>query len=151
MILILFSVVSCVKKFNTNKTDKFDDYELVSLADITNNPEFFDNEKIALKGYFSFDFELSIISNNVDMTKNVWIDFAFNKGLVDSNNADLLDGDLRFDYSGKEIWVKGTFVLKDKGHLSLSKGTLTDVTYFEILQTNRIYQVESMVVGNGSN
>ena len=100
---------------------------LVSLIQVIANPAAFDQKRIMVLGYAVLEFEhQAIYLNEADakhgITRNgLWLDV--NQAMY-SNRA-------RFHQ--RYVRVQGTFNAQRRGHLSLSSGTIENVTRFELL------------------
>jgi len=107
----------------------------MKVEDFVKNKKIYNGKKVKLMGYFHYGLEEASISGiKDDFPKGIWIEFDYDKQLLDDNDKSLFEGNKLVEYSNKKVIIIGEFVAGKKGHLSQYNGALTNISYFSCVQ-----------------
>lgn len=112
------------KNYSTNSVS----YEKVELNDLFSDIDKYEGKNIEIKGYFIGNRNESAIYLKSQIKNGVWI--SFKDELFDNDGNPLLNSNIIYDLSNKNVIIKGKFDSKNKGNLALYKGSIIDVSYF---------------------
>jgi hypothetical protein len=118
---MLAMLSGCASKSNFG----FKEPQLVSIIQLINNPEKYNNKRVGLKGFFNIAIEENVIYlskadyENANTKNGIWL--SVSKEFMKSQNIDP-------PYNGY-ISVEGTFLKNKKNSNSHFSGTLTNIDY----------------------
>jgi hypothetical protein len=123
--LVFLSFLSCKSAYPQEKNETLD----VSIIQLIANPQDFENKKIRIKGYLSFQHEGNAIYLHKEDYENV---ISQNAIYLYIKENDFVENLIEKPYKGY-MSIVGIFTNKDKGHRSSFVGAIKEVIFIRRL------------------